>query len=300
MEYNPDNTESYYYVDDYGMVLRKPMWGEDHGERDSISRTAAAYKAWGDEKLIYAIRSCFIISLDRRGYYWESYRHPNNKDDDMSRDHVFAALLAEKHAGNKDTLKEYAKYLRYRISKKFWFTPDLWAWMKMIAGKWWWAPVYYVATYFMLAVVYVPWNKLLYWIAPFSPEKHQFEWDTLSVNEATPRQAYLRTKLYPAYTLTQLAWQLYVLKGNVFTRGLQRLALSITGRTNYLVRLLLGANDVKEIDIRGYRMMTGDRFGTTLNEACRRHVEIIKDGKWCEANRLDEDLLKKIWNERKI
>jgi len=46
--------------------------------------------------------------------------------------------------------------------------------------------------------------------------------------------------------------------------------------------------------------MTGDRFGTTLNEACRRHVEIIKDEKWCEANRLDEDLLKKIWDERKI
>jgi len=148
MTYNPENTDTYFYVDDYGMVLTKPLWEGDSGsERDSISRTAMAYKAWGDINLVYATRTCVLESLDNRGKFYKVYRHPDNCDDDMSRDHVLGLLLIEKFAGNNDTLKEYAKYFRWKISDKFNFTPDLWAWMKMITGKWWWSPVFFLVSY---------------------------------------------------------------------------------------------------------------------------------------------------------
>ncbi len=286
--------------------MTKPLWKGDEGkERDSILRTAWAYKAWGDMEFTLATRACVLYLDDGKGSCKAvPYRHPDNRDNDMSRDHVIGLLLIERFSNSQHMLDQYDKYFQWRISEKFCFTPDLWAWMKILAGKWWWSPVFYTISYAVMAF-YVLWNKLLYRVAPFSPEMHQYNWQPQSVAKVTPRQFFLRDKLYPAYSLTQFAWQLYVLKRNVFVRGLQWLALQITGKTNYLVRLLLGADDVTEIDVRYYKMMSGGRFGTVLNESCDRHVEIIKDSdyfshkEWKAANRLDEDLLKKIWDGRK-
>ena len=43
MSYNPEDYDTYYYIDDWGMVMTQPLWEGDIGqERDSILRTATA------------------------------------------------------------------------------------------------------------------------------------------------------------------------------------------------------------------------------------------------------------------
>jgi len=308
MTYDRDNTDTYFFVDDWGMVLTKPLW-EGDGEvdgvpsvgqmRDSISRTAMAYKAWQHDELLYATRACVLESYDSKGKFYKCFRHPNNRDDDMSRDHVLGLLLIEKFAGNDSILKEYVNNFRWRISKKFTFTPDLWAFMKMLGGKWWWAPVYYLLSYFIMTYNLCL-NKYLQYRCKFSEELHQLNWyPQWALKNITPLQAKLRRKLFPAYVLEEFAWQLYVLKPNVFVRGLQKISLKMTSRYNYLVRLLLGDNSVRDIDVLRYRQMTSWRWGVILNETCDRHVEIIKHKDMVAANRLEEDLLKKIYYERR-
>ena len=183
------------------------------------------------------------------------------------------------------------------MSEKFCFTPDMWAWMKILAGKWWWWVPFILITY-PVTLFNMLKNKLLYRLAGFTPEKHQLNWyPRYPLITATQKQRILRRKLFPTYALYLFAWQLYVLPRNVFVRGLQKIALMMAGRTNYLVRLLLGDRSVTDIDIKHYRQMTNWRWGTTLNETCDRHVEILKREHMNVANRLEEDLLKKIWDE---
>lgn len=297
--YNPENKDTFYYVDDYGMLLRKPSWeGQDLGERDSISRNSEAYFAWRDKKLVLAIRACFLPRKDKKGFYLKPYRHPNYKADDMSRDHILGALLAECFFVENYWLKTLEHNLRYKISENTRFTPDLWAWMKMLVGKWWWSPVFFVISYLTMTG-YVLWNKFWYWYGKFSPEVHHLNWyPEWAFKRATISQLRIRKELYPIYALNQFSWQLYVLKRNIFVRGLQWLCLKITPRYNFVVRLLLGDNSVKELDVDSYKIMTGDRWGVALNETCDRHVKVIKDEKLREANRLDEDLLKKLWQNK--
>ena len=297
--YDPENIDTFYYVDEWGMLRRKPLSPEENSiGRDSISRTTEGYFAWEDIELIYANRSCVLESYDERGYYLKVYRHPNNRDKDMSRDHIQGLLLGEKLAGNDDMLKHLAKNLRYRISEKHRFTPDLWAWMKILAGKWWWGPVFFIISYFLITC-YLLWNKFWLWYGRFSPEVHPKNWyPQWPIKHATESHLRISKGLYPTYALNGFCWQLYVLKSNVFVRGLRWLTLQMVPRYNFLLKLLLGDKSVREIDVTSYKLMRGGRFSITLNESCDRYVDIITDPDLIAANRLEEDLLKKLWEQR--
>ena len=300
MSYDRDNTDTFFHVDDWGMVLTKPLWEGDGGsERDSIFRTAIAYKAWDDIELVYAARACVLESWDERGKFYQMFRHPDNRDADMSRDHVLGMLMLEKFAGNDAILKEYAENLRWRISTRHKFTIDLWAFMKILGGKWWWTPVYYVASYVSMGYNLIK-NTIIGKICKFSPEVHQWNWDPRwALKNITPLQAKLRRRLHPMYAIESFGWQLYVLPRNVFVRGLQKISLKMIGRYNYLTRLLLGDYSVTGTDINHYKQMTSWRWGVILNETCDRHVEIIKHKDMVAANRLEEDIIKKLFYEHK-
>ena len=303
MSYNPENADTYFYIDDWGMVMTQPLWKGDEGkERDSILRTAWAYKAWGDKDLLHGVQGC--SRLDKKGRII-FYRHPTNSDNDMSRDHIIGAILIQKFENCSSILKWYANKLKWRISEKFCFTPDLWAWMKILAGKWWWWIPFVLLAYPTMTFNMLK-NKLIYRLAEYTPEKHQLNWyPRYPLITATQKQRILRRRLFPTYALYLFAWQLYVLPRNVFVRGLQKIALKMVGRYNYLIRLLLDDPEYKTKNgiaviyqaVNKYRQMTNWRWATTLNETCDRHVEIVKKDHMNVANRLEEDLLKKIWDE---
>jgi len=302
--YDRENKNTFYYMDEFGLVLKQPLWeGDNCGKGDCLSRTGVyAYKAWGDIKFVNSIEThCMQVKKDKKGkYYWQLLRHPLWTENDMSRDHVVGCLLALKFTNKNCEIEYLSEKIRWRISDKYTFTIDTWAWMKILAGKWWWSPVFYIAEYPVMFFNML-WNKFWLWYGDFSPEVHPRNWNVHYVDKyATRKQLKIREWLYPTYALEGLAWMLYVLKPNIFMRGLQWIIRKIVSRYNFLIKLLANDTSVREIDVMQHHQMTGNRWTVTLNETCNRHVNHILKKEWIKANRLEEDILKAIWHEKQI
>ena len=85
MNYDPENKDTFFYVDKYDMVLHRD---DPLSWRDSIGRNFDAWIAWRDERFIEAVKRCFKYGLQR---------HPAHWTNDMSRDHVSYALILFAH-----------------------------------------------------------------------------------------------------------------------------------------------------------------------------------------------------------
>ena len=288
----PQNTESYFYVDEYGLMLVK---GDPDSARDTGKRSAFAVLTYEYEPFIEGLRNCYLTQFTKRGReYVQGYRHPKFKWDkinDMSRDHILGGLLAFKFAGRRLRLKYLANHLRWKISDKFKFEPILWSWMKFIcAGKWWWGPIFYICAYPTMIAVTL-WNR--YWLKKgnFSREYHQLNYDPPL--PLTDRQRVIRDKLFPCYALDGFIWMLWVIKPNIFRTGLQKIALKMVGQHNYLHEVLLGEY-IPQLVIDGYKQMSSWRWTVWTNETDKRGCRLMTNPVLLAANRLEEDLLIKV------
>jgi len=293
MGYNPSNKNTYYYIDEYGMMLCR--FARNQGRADSVGRTVLATIAYCEDQLFKNVLSNCIINL----YPPKIIRHPEIEKPGISRDHVTYLFVGLKYFQRERLLKILSKEMRWKISDFAKFTPDMWCWMKGIAGSRFYLWLFYRIEIFWMRLMSL-WNRTIRKIGRFHLEFNQ--WDYKMVNivgdlQITSLQRKLRKWLYPAYSLHILGWQLYVLKDCKSKRRLQRICLKMTGRYNYLVRLLFGDQTVTLDDVNNYQHMTSWRWGVNLDETNDRDTYIIPNLNLISDNALETDLLRKVWDD---
>lgn len=301
MELNKEIKKTYHFVDEYGM-MRANTKDPNKGMGDSIGRSFDAYMAYGDESFVDAIQKCYYMDIDKnKKLYVHGYRHPSliqwhNSEEfynDLSRDHVIYTLLALKASGRDLDLKEYARLNKWRISERYTFTPDSWLWMKGLAGnKWATAGWYAIAIPFTAASLV--WNSIIRLIVGKGfDEVHQDEYD---VNDKpTAKERWWRKLRYPEYALHQTTWQSYAMQPTFANKVLKKLLWGISGKYNYLNKLLTG-HKVTEEEVLGYKPMTSSRWTTRLDKTNDRDLRIITKEIDLKYNVLDETVLRNIYS----
>ena len=181
MVLNWNTNDTYFFVDKENkmMIVQNPGWNPNgtNGKGDAIGRTFDAYFCYNDERFIEGIESCWV-KVDRskfwkflgKDYYYQGYRYPTHDDEDLSRDHTLYSISAFKYSGySNEALKEFVMHLRYRISKKFFFTLNSWFWIRAVCGS-----KFYRFLFYLIEIPIMwftkQWNKLLYFVAPFDEE----------------------------------------------------------------------------------------------------------------------------------
>ena len=300
MGYNRNTTDTYYYVSDENMFLRKRInsWDTNDGKGDSIGRTVLGYIAYGDRSLMKSVMNCFMkipcpeLKAMKRGYYWHGYRYPDYWEDDLSRDHLSYTIIGLKYVGANKLLKDFVLNQRWRISKKYTFSADLWLWSRGVIGKKWARALYYIVMIPMMTGA-VLWSRALYWLGAFGGEMHQDDFRPSSPEDLTKVQLKCRKLMFPTYALHNLAWQLSCLPGSRAKKVLKRICLRWTGRHNYLLRILFGDRSEKLVEqCKSYRPMSSWSWSTRLDGTNDRATKILTKKSLIEFNSIDQDILR--------
>lgn len=297
------NNYDFQYDDKYGLVLgQKRYEGNDGGMGDCIGTTCDAYYAYKNSAFVYGIFACFKFEEKIT-----AYRHPSKKTEpsnDMSRDHIAYALVAFAKAQWFGIIKDISKYISWKISDRYSFTPDLWCYMKALAGSWFYRQLYYLITipymFFNMLV-----KKAVYRICNIPPEMTQKEWNDYELKyykkptyNWTPFQKKLIKLIYPMYSLYQLSFMLDVLPNKPAKWLLNRILLPMVDRQNYVVRIMLGDVNYTREEIYDYKPMWGGRWTAVLSTINDRDVTLITDEKMLQGNCVDRDLVRILFEER--
>lgn len=301
-------TKTEYYVDRYDMMMtQNPSWNPngDNGIVDSIGRTVDAYFAYDHLRFIYAVRKCYRYKNGYLQQYLQAYRHPSiavndlkgGIYNDMSRDHIIYSLIIFK-ASNDPYLYYLSKNLRWKISDRYWFTPEVWLWMKGITGNKLAMFLYYLLDIIILFIA-IKWNKFIYFVAGFQPESNQNDFKKVQNSDKPKSKVFFRKLLYPIYTLYQKAFMMYVSDNCYGKKKIKQICLKGIDKENYLLRIMFGDKTVTEEQVNSYKPMTGWRWSGYLESNLNdRDMNIITDPVKLEANVLDVDLLQKMYKLR--
>jgi hypothetical protein len=291
------------FIDDYGLMVERPYDWDTTGDNDpgdSIGGTAFAYLAYEDKRLIDAIKKCYVYKKDSKGEYIEPFRHPSfinltGYTNDMSRDHVIYTLGIMNYAGEKKFVKELAKKLRWKFNSKFQMTIDMWLWMKGIGGN----PIamfFYYIVEFIIMLISLVYNAVLYKIAKFGPELSQDIYKQANDKDRTNIQKKVMQIRYPFYAFCFSAFMNFTTKNNIGKFLLNKLYSLFIPKYNTYMKLLVGSKVSKE-EVYVYKSMTGTRWTTILNNLNDRDVHIITDLKTLEDNVIDVDIIKTLYKK---
>jgi hypothetical protein len=305
-------TETWNFVDQENkmMLVQNPSWDPngDNGRGDSIGRSFNAYFIYGEPRFLEGIEACWE-RVERKGwlrkllfgkYYYQGYRYPHRYSGEvgLSRDHTINTILAFKYAGYSDEfLKDFVKHLRYKISDFASFTPEMWLWARAAAKIRPYTTLYLSISYIVTSLT--AWrNKRLYKWSGFGEESHQDDFVRVP-NDFKPIRVHKIAKLfYPIYALLIHAWQLKVLPNSKLKRAVQKQALKICPKHNYVIQMLLDSpKKPLEENVMGYKPMKGGRWSGILNTWINdRDISVIEKPKLTEYNSLDVDLVRKLYN----
>jgi hypothetical protein len=297
------------------MIVKDPVWNTngDHGRGDSIGRSLDAFRIWGDYRFIEGIESCWVKVKNKgirrlfRKWHWQGYRYPTyangteiNSGDKLSRDHLKNTVIAYKYAGKTDKeMWDFVKRLRWRISDFARFTPELWLFCRMLAGR-------KISTWLYPRVTYVV-KRVTVWLQlkvekklGFGPHYEENQ-DTFHHIQNDYKPACIKPLsklLHPIFALQQDAEQSTFIKSDKWRKRIQDQIYRITPTYNHVIKLLIDhPEDVSYEDVVSYKPMTGGRWGGILNIWWNnRCLEIVKDPKLVEYNVMDVDYLKYLWN----
>lgn len=310
MALNWETTDTQCFVDQKHkmMLIQNPGWAlnKDNGKGDSIGRTFISYFNYKDERFLEGIEDCWVKKernwfwkLLGKKYYYQGYRYPTHYDQDLSRDHLLYSILAFKYSGyySNDKLKEFVKHLRFKISKRFTFTINLWFWTRAVCKNKFYERLFYAIDIPFFQFIRL-WNKIIYKIAPFERENSQDEWIKIQ-NELKPKRIVkLASLLFPIYALHNKSWQIYLMPDSKRKRKLQKICLDLAPKYNYVIKMLLG--DKKSFTkkaVWNYKSMTSGRWTGILNPWINdRDMNIIKDEKLLKFNVQDVDYVRNLYN----
>ena len=306
MALNWNTNETYNYIDKENYMMLQNRSG-DKGMGDAIGRNLDSYFCYEDYRLIEGIKRCWDkiykpIKLFKfipiRKYHYQGYRYPTHYDKNLSRDHTVNAVVAYKLSGmSSKELQEFVKHLRWKISDRHAFTLDAWLSIRSIAGIKW--------AEFLFYLLFIPWmwgvkkwNQRIYKKAGFTEEVPQdiFEY-TPNDTKSDEHNRYVN-KLFPVYALMNMSMQLYAARDSWGKRKLQKVLRGMVLKYNYVIKMFLNDSDfhpTKE-KIYSYKSMRGGRWSTSMNEVCRRTLEIIEEPELVEFNAIDVDMVRKLYD----
>jgi len=102
----------------------------------------------------------------------------------------------------------------------------------------------------------------------------------------------------PAYSLHIKAWQIYVMPESKRKANIKRILLKRCGKSNIMLRLLLGDTTVSEIEVSEYPHMTGYRPGAYLNTTNRDIRGMTPQES--EFNSYEYDLIQWLWKQWRL
>jgi hypothetical protein len=299
--YNKRYKKSHWFFDSKNKMIlyQNPGWDPDgnNGIGDSIGRFCMGYFTWGNPALIEGIRSCWEKIETKRGYYSKGWRYPTKYEDTLSRDHLYWTVMALKFSeAPEDEIKDFVKHLKWKISERYSFTIDLWLFLRAISGIKWAKPIWMILETIIIFFTVI-WHKFAYKMGGFDEEYPQKEFFKIQNHEKPDRKVKWLNRLYPVYALHQTAWQLRSFeKDNFLIRIMRKMLLSITGKTNWAIRILLGDKNIKKEDIFSYKSMKGWRWSAYLEPHVNdRDISINEDEVQTKYNKLDVDYLIKLW-----
>jgi hypothetical protein len=314
MGLNWEVKDTYFFVDSANkMMLHQPFgWDIEHmfsAETDAVGRNFISYYCYNDNRFIQGITSCWSIMsrskwsrmITRQKYYYQGYRYPTHSDNDMSRDHVIYTILAYKLSNmSTDHFKEFVDHLRWKISDKYSFTINTWLWAKIMSGRKWLLPVYYLVDIptMLFTVIF---TKIVQLIAGYGykDELEQKYFEPIQNKDKSKRVLFYNKLMYPVYALHQNAWKAHFLPDSIFKRILQSLMFSITPKHNYVIKLLLGrSKHVTQEQVDSYKLMSTFRWSGVLHPWINDRDMRIKEDNLSKHNAIDVDYLKKLFNDR--
>jgi len=251
-----DNGKTRFYFKD-GM-----MWERTVDEGDNLWRTSLAYIAYGDSALKEGMLDCTKwISPDHVQYF----RSTEQNDTTVSRDQVTMFLAAMAIRG--EDVKPYIKATKWRLSKRYSLTLDMWLWMKALSGN--------------------KFAKKLFFLTEVPLVKAYQLWDKLNISK----------NKFPSYAVHLLAWQIYSLEDNSNLKDrLGYIVAKMADDDNYLVQLLTG-HCVDSSKIENVIPMT-DFVWQRYKKTTKVELRPLTDEE-AEFNTLDVDVLNYIFNQSK-
>lgn len=232
------DTNSFWTFDENLMCLEdKHPWSKG----DSVGRNAFFYifhpnQAWLKDSLL----SCIKVRDDG---YVQFYRYPNERANDMSRDHVSAIILALYLNKDYVELKWILDNLPLQLSRRYWQTLDFYIWQKTlkaeIEGKQ--TKRFILRELFLLLnllmfIIVVPWNfmfRLILGVKAIKPD--DLEGLQLKVQPKWKKWGYQKL-IYPHFALYNLAWMIKSLNAE---KGLLAWLLRFEAR-NFVLKAILG------------------------------------------------------------
>lgn len=249
-----DNEKTRFYFHNWMMKERTI----DNG--DNLWRTSLAYIAYGHQTLLEGIKKCQQWSDEDHVQF---YRSSEQDDNDVSRDQITMFLAALAVRGQP--VKKYINAIKWKISKKYSLTIDMWLWMQALKG-----------------------GKL---------RKMQFFMVQIPIIRAASlwNQTKLSKEKFPAYALHLLAWQIYSLKSSSRLKWkLASMVVRMADDDNLLIRLLLGYKISKEESEQIYPQndFVWQRYKNDTSAVLRPLTD-----EEAEFNTLDIDVLNFIYNQ---
>ena len=275
--YDPTNKNVYYHLDEQYMFVER---NDINSWKDSIGRNFDAYVAWKDFKLVKAVKNCFDFPVCE-----QFQRHPKKTTGEVSRDHLSYALILFLYIDKRDWFFEVADKLKWKFNHKH-SLRGMYLWYKSFYGSGWRFLFYSVKIPELLLMLLI--NNLVRKWAKVQPERSQDEWNIEITKNRTERQKKAFYMCLPAYALYNFAWQLKVMPNTRAKKVLQKIALQIAGKHNYVIRHLLGDRNIDLNLVLSYRSMKSSRWTTTTDELNNRDLIETEPQ---EANDLDKDYL---------
>lgn len=249
-----DDGKTRFYVEN-GMMRERT-----HDSGDNLWRTSIAFITYKDPVLKDGMLSCTKWISPKHVQYYRSFEQT---DTDVSRDQVTMFLVAMALSG--EDVNKYLKATKWKLSKRFSLTIDMWLWMKALGGNKFAQKMFFV-TQIPIAKIYHLWN-----------------------------QSGLSKKKFPAYASHLLAWQIYALNDDSkYQKSLGEIVMKLADDDNYLVKLLLDLPVSKE-QVENVKPTTDFKWQRNKSEKAKYCRELSP--KEAEFNTIDVDVLKVIFSE---
>jgi hypothetical protein len=253
---------------DYKYDFKNELHPEKH---NALHRTSLALIAYGDKDLLEGVKNSFrkfnMINYPKNKYWYQACRcNPRMWEDDVSRDQIIMALTAL-YIKEKDSAKEIASHLPYKLSRRFNMVPSMYFWVKYISNeKKLWLNLFSLSFFMEMFFSFI------------------FSFIGIFLN--------IKQLIFPSFAVHLSAWQLYILPENKLNKLMKKMLLKILknrDEKNYFVRKLLGDKEIKKVNFDKYRPMNSFRWEIYF-KTTDRHIRHLSTQE-AAANTLDVDII---------
>ncbi len=295
--YKPDATDTYWHIVK-GLMLTG--FTGDMGKGDCIGETFDTFLTYYfDENTPYEYPDLVesVMNLWHKNsagkYYGERYPGYDMVARPMSRDHVINTMLLLYYSGNKVLLMDFVKNTPFRIDVAR-HTIDMYCWKYTMVGYESYHYWYYLIQIPFMALLTIK-EAILRPMFGVKKELTQEQWDKAYPLKVSDRKRkWMRKLLFPTYALVKLGLMLSVLPDTKAKKVLKWICRPQMGSRSWNLHMLFGRH-VELADLLSYQPMTGGKLTTSLDIRNGRHCVLIKNKVWIQYNRLDKDMMLKMF-----